>query len=100
MFFGKKQIARAIDDYIRNQDSDYSHWYVGIASDPKDRLFNGHKVNEQKGQWVFSESTSEDAARTVERYFINVKGTQGDSGGGDASTRFIYAYRIYAYTQQ
>lgn len=100
MFFSKKQIARAFEDYIRNNDSDYRNWYVGIASEPRERLFNDHNVDEQKGQWLYSEATSADAARVVERYFVNVKGTKGGSGEGDSNSCYVYAYKIYQQTRQ
>ena len=29
----------------------YIDWYVGIASDPKQRLFNDHGVNEKKDKY-------------------------------------------------
>jgi len=39
----KKNIKKHMDD----RGGPYSEWYVGIAEDPKDRLFNDHNVQNQ-----------------------------------------------------
>ena len=56
-----------------------------------DRSVN--RVNEQSGAWIYCEALSSDAAREVEQYFIDQLKTDGGPGGGDRTTRFVYAYR-------
>ena len=87
------QIAQEIDDHIRKGGYGYSSWYVGIASDPCARLFNDHNVDENNGYWIYNDCGSDTSARKVEEYFIN-KGCKGGTGGGDNTTRFVYAYKI------
>lgn len=85
--------------YIKKNGGSYSQWYVGIAADPRKRLFIEHNVREQSDAWVHGDAGSCEAAREIERYFIEVLKTSGGGGGGDASTRLVYAYRKEAHTR-
>ena len=93
------KVAGEIDAHIRKCGGSYRDWYVGIASNPRDRLFNDHNVDEKGGSWIYKDAGSESAARQVESYFID-KGCKGGGGGGDASTRYVYAYRITSTTKE
>ncbi|MCX6704603.1 MAG: hypothetical protein NTZ07_04145 [Candidatus Woesebacteria bacterium] len=83
-----------IKGYIDRSSYSYSDWYVGIASDPEKRLFTDHRVQREGGWWIYRECFSDSAARTVEDYFVNILGTKGDTGGGDTSSVYVYAYKI------
>jgi hypothetical protein len=74
-------------------------WYCGIASDPRDCLFNRHGVDEKNGTWIFRNCGTDTAARAVEQYFHS-KGCKGAGGGGGPETRFIYAYAITSTTRE
>jgi len=87
------QIVQEIDDHIRQCGGGYSGWYVGIAANPRERLFNDHNVSEQSDSWIYRDCGSDTSARKAEEYFIN-KGCRGGSGGGDHTTRYVYAYKI------
>jgi hypothetical protein len=87
------EIREEIKRYIDTHGGPYRAWYVGIASDPRARLFNDHGVDERTDPWIFGWADSVDAARRVERYFIETLGTDGGPGGGDASTTSVYAYK-------
>ena len=78
--------------YINNNNRDYSSWYVGIASNPRTRLFTDHNVSKQNGSWVYKNAGSEEIARAVEKYIIENHNTKGDTGGGDNTTTSVYAY--------
>ncbi|PIQ92489.1 MAG: hypothetical protein COV70_00475 [Parcubacteria group bacterium CG11_big_fil_rev_8_21_14_0_20_39_22] len=96
----KESIKVDIKAYIQNNGGAYSDWYVGIASDPKERLFTDHNVSEKGGAWIYREAESSSAAREVEEYFINTLGTDGGSGGGDYSTKSVYAYKKTSTTKE
>jgi len=96
----RQVVKQEIKDYIDRQGLIYSSWYVGIATKPKDRLFNDHGVDKDKGTWIHRECMSADAAREVEDYFINTLGTKGGPGGGDEDTCHVYAYVITSYTKE
>lgn len=87
-----RTIAAEIDQYISGHGDSYSVWYAGIAKDARQRLFQDHNVDEN-GAWIFHAASTSRIAREVEDYLINVKGTDGGQGGGDDSTKTVYAYR-------
>ena len=85
-------IQREITDYIRTCGGPYSAWYVGIASDVRQRLFGEHRVDKKAGSWIFRTCASEDVAREIEYYFLDLGADGGPGGGGEDST-FVYAYK-------
>ena len=95
----KETIKTEIRNHIKECGGSYSDWYVGIASDPKDRLFNEHNVDRENGAWIHRECESSSIAREIEEYFIGL-GTDGGSGGGDYTTKFVYAYKKTASTNE
>ena len=88
-----------IRSYIAQCGGNYPTWYVGIASDPSDRLFNGHRVNSNGDAWIYRDCVSSISARQTEQRLL-AQGCKGGGGGGDSSTRFVYAYRINAHTSE
>ena len=95
-----QEVYDFIMNYINGTGVAYNRWYVGIASDPKARLFTDHNVSEESGQWVYKDAGTEAVARQVEQYIINTHNTQGGTGGGDESTTFVYAYVIINTTRE
>src|SRR5947209_6922608 len=93
-------IASQIKDYIAQGGGKYSDWYVGIAQDPKGRLFRDHNVDQNNSQWIYRLAGTRDAADRIEQYFTRQLGTSGNPGGGDDKTIWVYAYRIQWYTKQ
>lgn len=91
----ESQAIAEIDAHIRTCGGAYSAWYCGIASTPRDRLFNNHKVDEKYGAWIYCDCGTDMVARRVEDCFIK-KGCEGGGGGGDRGTRYVYAYKITA----
>lgn len=78
----------------------YKAWYVGIASEPRKRLFVDHGVVENGDAWIYEEAFSSADARSVERHFIDNLGTSGGPGGGDSASTFVYAYKMNYHTRQ
>lgn len=95
-----EQIIADVEAHIRNNGADFANWYVGIATSPRDRLFNGHNVREKGDAWIFREATSSGVAREVEDYFSKRKGARGGAGGGDYGSRSVYAYEIGSHTRE
>ena len=102
----EEKIGPDINRYIMDRDANFGggyanfgSWYVGIAAVPRDRLFKDHQVKKESNLWIFRKAMSSTAARSIEKYFIEQKGTKGGSGGGDNSTHFVYAYKTMDYTQ-
>lgn len=91
-------IRQDIDNHIRANGGGYRAWYIGIAADPRDRLFSDHNVNEDGDAWIFRDAGSESAARDIERQFIAL-GCRGGDGGGSYQTHYVYAYKMAAHTR-
>lgn len=96
----KEVIIQEVDAHIQKENSGYRNWYVGIARDPRSRLFNDHNVSEHNGWWIFREAYSDTSAREVESFFLDYRGTKGGPGGGDSDTKYVYAYRITESTKE
>ena len=75
------------------------NWYVGIATDPRSRLFHDHNVNETQGHWIYVPVESEQSARAIERYLLTTFPFRGGTGGG-TNPRYVYAYRMTWTTVQ
>ncbi len=92
-----QEFADQFSKYIQENGNNPSQWYVGIASDPEDRLFNDHNVPKIQHPFIYDNAQTEENARAVEKYLVDSLGTKGNPGGGDKSTTWVYAYLI---TQQ
>lgn len=89
----KQEITIDILNFIRSNGGNYSDWYVGISKDARDRLFNGHQVDEEKDNWNCWRASSAAVAREIENYFVNTLGTDGGTGGGDNTANMVYCYK-------
>lgn len=87
-----------IENYMGQVGGYYRDWYVGIASDVRQRLFADHGVREKGDYWIFRDCGTDTAARDAEDYFLR-KGCDGGPGGGDYTTKYVYAYRKAPHTR-
>lgn len=94
-----QQIVSEFDAYMRQFGVSSSAWYVGIATDPRERLFSDHGVQEKGDAWKFVDCGSDAAARWLEQHFLG-RGCRGGSGGGDQQTRYFYMYRVGPHTSE
>ena len=91
------EVLQRIDNYIRQFGGQYKDWYVGVTSDQHKRLFIEHGVQKEGDYWISIPCSTEQEARSVERCFLE-KGCDGGPGGGDMSTRIVYAYAKGSHT--
>lgn len=91
----KEKIIAEITSYL--QTSNYTGFYIGITNDVERRLFEEHKVSKQNGCWIYGKADSKSIAQDVEEYFLN-EGMQGDTGGGNDDSTYVYCYQITSYT--
>jgi hypothetical protein len=96
----EEAIKTSIKDHIGKRGGAYSDWYVGIAQNPRDRLFQDHNVDEKKGCWIYDNAGTKAIAERIEKYFVEELGTKGNPGGGTDETTSVYAYKIEGYTKQ
>ncbi|GIW81691.1 MAG: hypothetical protein KatS3mg105_3498 [Gemmatales bacterium] len=91
-----RRVASEIQAHVDKCGGNYSGWY---ASDPRARLFNDHNVDEDNGAWIFRDAGTNAVAREVEAHLHSL-GCKGSGGGGDGTTRYVYAYRITRATRE
>ncbi|MHC4709065.1 MAG: hypothetical protein ACYTA3_01200 [Planctomycetota bacterium] len=94
----KQEIINDLDAYIRDGGGGYSAWYVGIASDARDRLFSDHKVKEKGDLWILRRASFSAVAREIQDYFVNTLGTDGGAGRGVVLIDMVYAYKKASHT--
>lgn len=94
----KQEIINDINTYMTNSKY-YSDWYIGIAKNARERLFNDHNVQEKGDLWIFRQASNNTIAREIENFFL-AKGCKGGDGGGDHTTMYVYAYKITSNTRQ
>lgn len=95
----KEVIIRKIKEYIDMAGGDYSNWYVGIATDPQKRLYEDHNVD-RNGLCTWEEAEDSNIAREIEKYLIEILGTDGGISGGDNTTKFVYTYKKTTTTRE
>lgn len=91
----KNSIISDFEKYVGIDD--YSDWYVGITNDIDRRLFDEHKVDKKLDRWIYSPAESKDVAQEVEEFFLD-KGMDGATGGGNADTIHVYAFKKNSHT--
>jgi hypothetical protein len=77
--------------HIKANGGEYSNWYCGITSDWASRLFDEHKVPPKVHPYIARQCYSDDNARAVENALIEL-GCDGEPGGGDETSVYVYAY--------
>ena len=95
----KEEIIEDIEGHMAKRGGDIDDWYVGIAADPSERLFDEHLVDKKKGAWIYRTASSDSVARTIEKYFLDM-GARGGTGGGDEESTAVYAYKITSSTRE
>lgn len=94
----KIQIIADINSHLQKSSKQYySDFYIGITNDVERRLFNEHNVSKNGAWWIYREADSKDIAQAVEEYFLE-KGMQGDTGGGNEDSVYVYCYEITTNT--
>lgn len=89
-----QQIKFEIMAHIKEFGSNFSDWYVGISDNPKEALFDRHKLDPTQDIWMYKQALSFTACRTVQRYFLNSLKTDGEPvEAGDDATDCVYLYK-------
>ena len=92
-------IVNKIIEHVKDRGGLYSSWYIGIASNPRDRLFSDHNVSEKNGCWIFRNAQTERSARAIEEHLLKL-GFDGGNGGGDTNTTYVYVYKKTTTTEE
>lgn len=91
-------LVKEVTDFVNQNGGVFRDWYAGIATNPKQRLFNEHNVKEN-GLWICTKNpcATDTIARQIEKTLLNL-GFDGGTGGGDSSTKHVYVYKKTPYT--
>ena len=60
--------------------------------DIESRLFGDHGVSKDDDKWIYMTASSDTVAREIEQHFLDA-GMDGGSGGGDETSKVVYAYK-------
>ena len=78
VIYSVQQIKFEMIAHIKEFGASFSEWYVGIASDPKQSLFEKHGVDKKSDIWIYKQALTFNACQTVQRYFLQILGTDGE----------------------
>lgn len=96
----KDAIIKAFDEHIqKSQRQYYREFYCGITDDIERRLFTEHNVSKENGFWIYAPAENVEEAREIEKHYLKL-GMQGDTGGGNKNSIWVYCYLIMQYTKE
>lgn len=81
------------------QHDTQSDYYIGIATNIKQRLFGDHNVSELFGTYAYFKANSEQEARDTECFLLKNTQCCGGTGGGKCPT-YVYVYKKTLHTVQ
>lgn len=85
-------IVKKIDAHLQKSGGgQYSDFYVGVAKNASERLFNEHLVQEKGQWWIYVTASSPEVAHKVEQHYLDL----GMRGGNNESEPD--AYKVYCY---
>jgi hypothetical protein len=100
MVFSVQQIKYELLGYIKEFDQRFENWFVGIAEDPKKTLAEIHGLDLDTDRWIYKQALSFNAARTVQRYFLERLKADGVAiTEGDENLDCVYAYQKNRHTR-
>jgi hypothetical protein len=94
MIYSVQQIKFEILAYIKEFDTDFSNWYIGISSTPKVVMREAHGVDEAHDAWFCKQAVSFRACETIRSYFtekLKVDGTRITGTADDGN--WVYLFR-------
>lgn len=95
-----EKIITEINEHLgKSYKEFYSDFYIGITDNINERLFGFHQVP-QRGHWyIYMPADTDEIARKVEKFFLDL-GMQGGTGGGSSKSIMVYCYEISQNTKQ
>ena len=94
MVYSVQQIKYEILAYIKEFGGDFQDWYVGIAADPKNTMFEKHSVHKDDDIWLYKQALTFTACKTIQEYFLEILKTDGKAvAQGDENTDCVYLYK-------
>ncbi len=92
MIKSSESIIMEILGFIYREGGSPKTWYIGVARDPRQRLFDEHRLNYQNDAWIYRTAKSESEALHVQAYFLEF-GLDDCEEGWQSGACAVYAYR-------
>jgi hypothetical protein len=93
MIYSVQQIKFEMLSYIKEFDSKFFDWYVGISGDPKLAMRSEHGLDLDQDIWLYRQALSFTACLSVQSYFIEILQTDGrivTSGTHEMDCVYLY----------
>jgi hypothetical protein len=101
MVFSVQQVKYEFLAYIKEFDPTFSNWYVGVADQPRQALFEHHGVRDAEDPWLYKQLLTNRAARPVQPYGSAHRKTAGASPVEQSeNVDCVYLYKVAAHTRQ
>ncbi|MEP3478592.1 MAG: hypothetical protein ABJZ55_05035 [Fuerstiella sp.] len=81
-----------INEYVQQHGGKYSDWHMGIAADPRGKLFTDYRVDRTTGSWIFTGCGTLDASCNVVKHFAEL-GCKVVDDAKAIDAVFVFAYR-------
>ncbi len=90
-----EEIVRGIQNHIDKYDSKATDWYIGIAINIRNKLFEAHKVSEENGVWIYRAAENHRVAKEIKKHFVSL-GLKNNDEDDDQSGTVIFVYKSSA----
>ena len=84
-------IITDLQGFIQRHSNTPQEWYVGLASDAEEMLFNHHKVHRHIDSWIYRMADSSEVARHAHDACLQWE-CDGEKYPNDFVGTFVYAY--------
>ncbi|MHB0991812.1 MAG: hypothetical protein ACYC3O_01870 [Burkholderiales bacterium] len=94
MALSVQQIKYDLLAYMKEFGGGFCEWYVGVAEDAEQTLFESHGLDRDRDLWIYRPALTERATETVLRYFMDILQTAGDFPDQiPPEATIVFAYR-------
>jgi len=103
MILSVQQAKFEILAYIKEFDTTFGHWCVGLSANPKQTLFDERAVRDEEDPWLYKQLLSHRAAGIVRNYFVETLGVIGAPSPTAPNLEDIdcvYLYKVSPHTRQ
>jgi hypothetical protein len=92
MLLPKDEIIADFEAQIRKMGGEYSEWFVGVAKDLREPLFETHLLEDKNDGFLYREAFTPGCAREIRGHFVTQRAATIDASSRQGG-RLIYAYR-------
>ena len=100
MRYSANRIIPLVSAHILLNGGIFNEWYVGITKDIEGRVYGFHKVRREDIDTIILEATSKEEAKKAETELLKIRGVDGEEGGGDPESVFVYCYKKNPHTRE